>query len=162
MATSTFAGGPWVQKKGKGFYKVSEWWIVFDQHYTDVGLLDPNVTTGIFNTTAYLEHGFSDRFTGIFNGSLLSRNYMNNIRSETTGNLLIEGEALNSLGDIDLGIKYGITKPGAKFPIAASVMLGLPTGTASGGTQGNLQTGDGEFNQILTLHSGTSFKLGRK
>ena len=39
------AGGPWPQPKGKGYFKLSEWWIIFDQHYTDQGLIDPNVTT---------------------------------------------------------------------------------------------------------------------
>ena len=42
------AGGPWPQKKGHGYFKLSEWWIVFDEHYTDTGNLDPNVTTGIY------------------------------------------------------------------------------------------------------------------
>lgn len=162
LTVATTAGGPWVQSKGKGYYKLSEWWLVFDQHYTDAGLLDPNVTTGIFNTTAYAEYGITNRFTGIFNGVLLSRNYMNNIRSATTEEILIEGESVNALGDIDLGVKYGISKPGAKYPLAASIIFGIPTGTPSAGSQGNLQTGDGEFNQLLSLHGGTSFSLFKK
>lgn len=156
------AGGPWPQLKGKGYFKLSEWWVIFDQHYTDQGLIDPNVTTGVFNTSLYAEYGLTDRLTGIVNTPLLSRNYMNNIVSNTTQEVITPGEAINTIGDIDLGIKYGLTPAGSKFPIAASLILGLPTGTLSGGTQNNLQTGDGEFNQFLKIDAGTSFSLQNK
>jgi len=161
VAQGVFAGGPWPKEKGKAYIKLSEWWTIFDQHYTDQGFTDPNVTTGVFNTTLYAEYGLTDRLTTIVNAPLFSRNYMNNIRSNTTKAIITEGEALNNLGDIDLGIKYGLTSPGAKFPIALSVTLGLPTGKIGGGSQGNLQTGDGEFNQLLLLESGTGFKIGK-
>ncbi len=156
-----FAGGPWLKPKGKGYYKLSEWWTVFDQHYTDTGLLDPNVTTGIFNTSLYAEHGIHKRLNLLVNATLFSRNYMNNVRSRTTDELIIPGEALNSVGDIDLGVKYGLSKPGSKIPISATLILGIPTGTPAGGTQNNLQTGDGEFNQILQIDAGSGFQLGK-
>lgn len=159
--TILYAGGPWPQARGKAYLKLSEWWTVFDQHYTDAGLLDPNVTTGIFNTTFYGEYGVTDRFTTLLNAPLFSRNYVNNLRSVTTGELIQSGDAVNSIGDIDLGFKYGLTKPGSKFPVAATVILGLPTGRSSAGIQDNLQTGDGEFNQILQIETGTSFRLGK-
>ena len=155
-----FAGGPWPQKKGGFYIKLSEWWTVFDQHYTDQGFLDPNVTTSIFNTTLYAEYGLTDRFTATINTPLLSRNIVNNVRSATTSEVIFEGDALNSFGDIDLSFKYGLTKPGAKFPVSASLTLGIPTGVAQGGLQNNLQTGDGEFNQILQVHAGTGFNIG--
>lgn len=157
----SMAGGPWPQKAGQGFFKLSEWWIVFDQHYTDAGELDPNVTTGIFNTSLYAEYGFTDRITGIVNAPLFSRNYMNNLVSNTTGETIQAGEAVNSLGDIDISLKYGLTAPGNRFPLAVTLTLGLPTGRTAAGTQENLQTGDGEFNQILQLDGGTSFRIGK-
>ena len=162
VSASVYAGGPWPQPKNGGYFKLSQWWVVFDQHFTDAGELDPNVTTGIFNTAFYGEYGFTNRLTGIVYAPLFSRNYMNNLVSSTTGETLVPGEALNAIGDIDLGFKYGLTKPGAKVPISATLFLGLPTGNASGGTQGNLQTGDGEFNQYLRIDAGTSFPLGKK
>ena len=161
FSTSVLAGGPWPQKKGKGYFKLSEWWTIFDEHFTDTGLKDPNVTTGIFNTTLYTEYGLSDRLTTVVNATLFSRNYMNNLRSSTTNDVLVEGEALNSIGDIDVGFKYGLTRPGSKFPVSASLILGLPTGTVSGGTLNNLQTGDGEFNQMIQIDAGHSFNLGQ-
>ena len=162
LSTSAHAGGPWPQAAGNGFFKLSEWWIIFDQHYTDAGQIDPNVTTGIFNTSFYGEYGITDRWTGIVNANLFSRNYMNNLISNTTGELIQAGEAINTLGDIDVAVKYGLRPQGVRVPMAISLTLGIPTGQVSGGSQGNLQTGDGEFNQLLQYDIGTSFKLGQK
>lgn len=161
ISNITFAGGPWPQKKGDGYFKVSQWWTVFDQHYTDQGKLDPNVTTGVYNTSLYAEYGITSRLTGVVYFPFFSRNYMNNRVSATTGETLTKGEAINSIGDTDLALKYGLTKPGSKIPIAATLTFGLPLGKTSGGTEKNLQTGDGEFNQMLSVDAGTSFKLGK-
>ena len=121
------AGGPWPQKKGNGYFKLSEWWIVFDQHYSGQGQIDPNVTTGIFNTSFYGEFGITDRFTTTVNAPLLSRNYMNNLRSATTEEIIAPGEAINRFGDVDLGFKYGLNKQGSSVPIALSLVCLLYT-----------------------------------
>ena len=154
------AGGGWPQPKGALYLKLSEWWIISDQHFTDVGLIDPNVTTGIFNTSIYAEYGFTDRLTGVVYFPFLSRTYMNNIVSGTTGDVLIPGEAINTIGDTDVSLKYGLNKKGA-LRYAATLTLGLPLGNNAGGTQGNLQTGDGEFNQMLSFDASTSKKIGK-
>lgn len=159
LHVNMFAGGPWTQTKGKGYFKLAEWWTIFDQHYTDSGLLDPNVTTGIFNTSIYAEYGISNRITAIINAPLFSRNIMNNLRSKTTNEIIVAGEALNSLGDIDIGFKYRLTNKESIIPIALSLTLGLPTGKIDGGALNNLQTGDGEFNQILQLDAGKGFEI---
>jgi len=86
---------------------------------------------------------------------------MNNIVSGTTGEINVEGEAINTFGDVELGLKYGLNKPGSKFPMSLSLTLGIPTGESAGGTQGNLATGDGEFNQLIQYDIGTGFKLGK-
>ncbi|MGB0839626.1 MAG: hypothetical protein ACPGXL_05775 [Chitinophagales bacterium] len=153
------AGGPWTQKQGKGYFKLSEWWTVFDQHFTDTGEIDPNVTTGVFNTTLYAEYGITDQFTAILNAPFLSRNYMNNLRSATTNEIIVAGEAINTVGDIDVGIRYGINN--TPIPVAVSLLLGIPSGTPVAGTLDNLQTGDGEFNQILQVDAGTGFSIGK-
>ncbi|MDF1695018.1 MAG: hypothetical protein P1U56_04270 [Saprospiraceae bacterium] len=154
------AGGPWTQQKGKGYYKLSEWWLTYNQHYTDTGATDPNITTGIFNTSLYAEYGFTDRLTGVIYAPLFSRNYYNNQVSNTTGEVIIQGESLNSVGDFDVSIKYGLTQPGAKIPIAVTLTLGLPLGQTGQGALNILQTGDGEFNQMIQFDAGTSFQFG--
>lgn len=152
-----WAGG-WPQPKGHGYFKLGQWWLISNRHYTDSGLIDPNVTTGVFNTSLYAEYGFTDRLTGVLYFPFFSRSYFNNTISGTTGEVLIPGEAINSIGDTDIGLKYGliINKP---VVLSATLTLGLPLGNNSGGSLGNLQTGDGEFNQMLQVDAGTAFKI---
>ncbi len=160
LSFSLLAGGGWPQPKGKGYFKLSEWWVVSDQHYTDVGLIDPNITTGIFNTSLYAEYGFTDRLTGILYFPFFSRSYNNNIVSGTTKEIITPGEAINGIGDTDISIKYGISRPGSGLAVAATLTFGIPLGNDSGGSLGNLQLGDGEFNQILSLDAGSGWELG--
>lgn len=160
LSTVPAQAGGWPQPQGGIFLKLFEWWVVSDQHYTDAGLVDPNTTTGVFNTALYAEYGFTDRLTGLLYFPFFSRTYFNNTRSGTTGELLIPGEALQSIGDTDVGLKYGFT-PGKRWALSATLLLGLPLGRDNGGTAGQLQTGDGEFNQLLQMDLGTSFQLGK-
>ena len=160
IAGSIIAGGGWPQPKGKGYIKLSEWWIVTDEHYTDLGRIDPNVTTGIFNTSIYAEYGISDRLTTIVYFPFFSRSYQNNIFSGTTGDLITPGESVNGIGDTDISFKYGLTHPGSKLAVATTLTFGLPLGNDSGGSQGQLQLGDGEFNQLIAIDAGTGWEAG--
>jgi hypothetical protein len=160
FSVSATAGGGWPQPKGKTYLKLSQWWSVGNQHYTDLGLLDDNVTLGIYNTSLYAEHGFTDRLTGVVYFPFFSRTFNNNLVSRTTGETLAPGDAINSIGDTDIKFKYGITKPGSKIAVSGSILFGIPLGNDAGGTQKNLQTGDGEFNQLLQLDAGTGIQLG--
>lgn len=160
LSLTLHAGGPWPSPKNGGFFKLSQWWVVADKHFTDSGLLDPNITSAIYNTSLYAEFGFTDRLTGVLYFPFYSRALFNNTISGTTGELLEPGEAINSIGDTDIGIKYGIivNKP---VVLSASLTLGLPLGIDNGGSNGTLQTGDGEFNQLIQMDAGTSFGLGK-
>jgi hypothetical protein len=155
-----FAGGPWPQPKGKAYIKLSEWWTIFDEHFTDNGGIDPNLTSGIFNTTVYVEYGLTNRLTTVVNAPIFSRSIMNTQRSGTTNDIIVPGEGINSIGDIDLALKYALTKPGSNIPVSVSLTLGIPTGVSSAGQFGSLQTGDGEFNQYIKIDAGKSFQLG--
>lgn len=160
LSFPAFAGGGWPQKRGGGYLKVSQWWVISDQHYTDVGLIDPNTTFGIFNTSIYAEYGITSRLTGIIYAPLFSRAYFNSTVSGTTGETLIPGEAINSIGDTDVTVKYGLITKGPVV-MSASLMLGLPLGISNGGSNGTLQTGDGEFNQMLRIDASTSRTIGK-
>ena len=152
------AGGPWPQPKNGGYIKISEWWIIANQHYTDAGQIDPNLTNGLFNSSIYAEYGLTDRLTGTLYFPFFSRAYFNNTVSGTTGETLIPGEAINSIGDTDISLKYNLIQ--GSVPISATLTLGIPLGNDGGGSLGTLQTGDGEFNQMLSLDAGTGFQLG--
>lgn len=159
FSTSLLAGGGWPQPKGHGYFKVFQWWVVADKHFTDTGRIDPNVTNGIFNTGVYGEYGFTDRITGIAYVPFFSRAYFNNTVSGTTGEIIDPGESINSFGDTQLGIKYGLTQ-NKPIALSATLTFGIPLGNNAGGSTGRLQTGDGEFNQLLQLDAGTGFKVG--
>ena len=116
---------------------------------------DPNVTAGLYNTTFYGEYGFTDKLTGIINLPLMSRSLVNNVISSTTQEVISEGSAINNLGDVDLTIKYGLYNNGF-IALSASVIFGLPLGEDAGGPERNLQTGDGEFNEMVRVDAGFS------
>jgi len=156
FGASLVAGGPWPKQKGDGYFKLYQFWLQFDEHYTTTGELDPNATLGLYNTAVYAEYGLTDRLTGVLHLPFYSRNVINNQVSMTRGNVIIPGEAIGGLGDAELSARYALTAPGAAFPVSATLTLGLPLGEAAGGEQMNLQTGDGEFNQMLTLSAGKS------
>ncbi len=149
--------GPWPQPKGKGYFKLYEWWMQFDEHYTGTGELDPNATIGLYNTVIYAEYGLSDRLTAVANLPLYSRSTVNTQLSGTRGSVITEGDAIGGPGDAELGARYAISRPGSVWPVAVGLYLGLPLGEDAGGKAQNLQTGDGEFNQLLQLEAGRSF-----
>ncbi len=155
------AGGGWTKSKGAAYYKVSQWWVEAAKHYTSNGSIDPNATTGIFNSSFYGEYGITDRVTAIAYFPFFSRTYRNEQVSGTTGMVTSPGEAVNSIGDTDIALKYGISKPGSKFAFAGTLLFGLPLGKNDGGSDGSLQTGDGEFNQMLRFDLSRSFSIGK-
>lgn len=157
--THLLAGGGWPQPKGNGYLKLSQWWLVSNQHFTDTGLIDPNVTSGIFNTSIYLEYGITDKLTVTGYIPFFSRATNNNLVSATTGEILTAGDAINSFGDTDLGLTYALTS--GTINTSASLIFGLPLGNDAGGAQLNLQTGDGEFNQVLKVDAGFGYKVGK-
>ena len=157
LSQLSFAGGAWTQGKGKAYFKLSEFWILFDEHFTASGEIDPNTTTGIFNTYLYGEYGLTDKLTLTTNAALFTNNFMRARRS-STGTLLTERDGIKALGDIDFGVKYQLSSSDSPIAIAASLNLGLPTGRINAGRDNNLQTGDGEFNQQIQLDIGKGFQ----
>ena len=151
----------WNKGKGNGYYKISAWSLVADQHYTNTGEIDPNATRGNFTLSLYGEYGVTKKIDVITYIPFLTRIYQNTQVSGVTGNVLQEGEAVNAIGDIDVGLRYGLLKKN-HFALSTTLKLGLPTGKDKGGSDGSFQTGDGEFNQLLTLDAGISYQLFSK
>lgn len=162
IGSTSLLASPWPKPKGAAYLKLYEFWLRFDEHYTSNGEIDPNATLGLYNTALYGEYGITDRLTVFGNLPFFSRNVINNQLSGTRGGVIIPGDAINGMGDADLGLRFGLSKANAPIALSASLTLGLPLGEDAGGEQGNLQTGDGEFNQMLLLAAGRSFSLGTK
>ncbi|MDY8136569.1 hypothetical protein [Aquimarina sp. 2201CG5-10] len=150
--------GQWSKGKKNGYYKLSAWSLVSDQHYTDTGNIDPNATRGFFNLNFYGEYGITDKLDIIAYVPFFSRTYQNDQISGTTGEVIQQGEDLNGIGDSDISIRYGILQKN-NFAIATTLKLGLPIGNDSGGSDGSFQTGDGEFNQHIQLDFGIPFTI---
>lgn len=148
----------WAKGKGKGYFKLSAWYLQSDQHFTNTGALDPNVTRTQFNTNLYAEYGISSKVDVIGYIPFFARVAQNNQVSGTNGNTLQAGEALSSFGDVDLGIRWAFFKKG-NWAWDAKLLLGLPTGNSQGGSDGSYQTGDGEFNQYLVTSVGYSTQV---
>lgn len=160
LIQTAFAGGGWPQPKGSGYFKLSQYWLISDKHYTDLGQIDPNLTIGFWSTALYGEYGFTDRLTGQIYAPFFVRNYHNDQVSAATGETFLQGEALNGIGDFDVTLKYGLTPKRSKVAMTAGLTLGIPLGKTSGSTLGNLQLGDGELNVLARVDMGTSWKLG--
>ncbi len=158
LQTPVIGGGGWPQPKGKGYFKLSQFWILTNQYFNSIGGVEPNRNQGLFFTNAYGEYGLSDRFTAIVNWPFYARAVAYE-QTGAVGQITVPQDAINGVGDMDLSVKYGLTKE-KSIAVSASLILGLPLGESSGGVDGALQTGDGEFNQIIQLDAGKGFKVG--
>lgn len=154
------AGGGWPQPKKKGYFKLGQSAIISDQFYDLDGELIDLTTISLYTTSIYGEYGFTDRLTGILYMPFFVRSTLNEVERRQSGTIE-PGDAVNSFGDTDIGLKYALIKD-RKIAVAATLTFSLPFGkTAEGfsdaGEPRILQTGDGEFNQLLTLEASTSF-----
>lgn len=154
------AGGGWPQPKNKGFFKIGQYVLVSDQYFAPSGDILDIATAGIYITSLYGEYGLTDRLTAVAYVPFFTRATLNEQVSGLTGNVLEEGDEVNSFGDTDLGLKYGLitNKP---IVVSATLTFGLPLGNSSGGNTGVLQTGDGEFNQMISIDASRSFAKGK-
>lgn len=149
----------WVQKKGTGYYKAGFWWLEANAHFTNVGLVDPNATRGLFISSFFGRYGLHDKVTLI--AYVPHTRVYQNKQVFSSGRDPIPGQEFSSLGDINFGAEMQL-RNNSNWVLSTSLILGLPTGTSDGGSDGSYQTGDGEFNQLFRLHVGRSYRLGKK
>ncbi len=155
---SIMAGGGWTPPKGTGYFKLSQSMIYADKHFAPDGSIIDITTTGLYSTALYGEYGITDRFAIIAYVPFFVRNTLNEVQYEPSGQVL-PGDELNAFGDIDVQFQYGFIKSD-KWVGSARLWLGLPSGKVNGGESQILQTGDGEFNQMLRIDAGRP--LGNK
>lgn len=152
---TVLAGGGWPQPKNRGYFKVAQNYIRSPFFFSPSGRIVDITTVQLFTTSFYGEYGITDRLTTIGYFPLFVRNTLNEIRYNQSGRVE-PGDSFNAIGDSEIGFKYGwlTNKP---VVISTSVVFGLPLGKTAGGMSGILQTGDGEFNQVVRVDASHSF-----
>jgi len=155
LPSVVFAGGGWLQPKGSGYFKLGQSFIIAGQYYQPNGEIVDITTISLFTTSAYLEYGLTGRLTGTLYFPFFVRSTLN-ATEYTSGRATDPGDFVNGLGDTNVGLKYGIITDGS-IAVAVGLTLGLPLGETAGGETQILQTGDGEFNQLLTVEASKSF-----
>ena len=155
IGTCSMAGGGWNKKKGTGFFKLSQYAIISDQYFNPEGnIIKINPGTSFFSTALFGEYGITDKITTEVYFPFFTRSILNNLQRRNGE--FVEGEQVTSFGDTNISFKYGIAQKGPTV-VSAKITFGLPLGNPEGGESGTLQTGDGEFNQMISVDVGHSF-----
>lgn len=155
FGANLFAGGGWPQKKGEGYFKAAQGMIRASHYYAKDGGVVDIATTSYYATYLYGEYGITKRLTGVGYFPILARVTKNSVVNKETGEELIPGDELTSVGDWTVGLKYGII-PSGKWVWSAGLDLKLPFGNSEGGETMLLQTGDGAFSQLLKTEVSTT------
>jgi hypothetical protein len=150
-----FAGWGWVYGKNKGYFKIAQNSIRSPKFFASDGSIVDIPTVSLYTTSIYGEYGITDRITAIAYIPFFVRSTLNKVEFNQS-KTVIPGDEINSFGDSNIGLKYGFfqDKP---VVLAASFMLGIPLGSSEVSSERILQTGDGEFNQLLKLEASHSF-----
>lgn len=148
------AGG-WPQPKGGGFFKFDFSFIRAREFYGMDGntynINGAGTRLGYYTSSFYGEYGITNKLTAIGYVPFFVRNVVNEGVGAISGEVLQQGLENNSLGDIDLGLRYGLFAKNG-WSVTTAVIFGLPTGDFE--NQDLLFTGDGEFNQQVRLEAG--------
>lgn len=148
-------GGGWIAGKGHGYARLGQRVIYANRFFGLSGEINDITTTGVYITEFYAEYGLGHDLEVSLHAPLFFRTTLNAVRFEQS-NRVEPGDQVNNIGDITVGLKYGLIK-NKPFVLSASLILGIPTGVVGAGDTQLLQTGDGEFNQMLRLDVGYSF-----
>ena len=151
---SVLSAQAWTKSKGKGFYKLDFSAINAADVFDMAGKVVPFRTLGNYSTSFYGEYGLTDKIMAIAYVPFYVRNVVNETKGRQTGNIIEPGIANDNFGDVDLGFRFAL--PIKNVAVAATLMLGIPTGDAK--QVDGLFTGDGEFNQLLKIGVGTGGK----
>lgn len=152
--TQPATAGGWPQDKGSLFFKLSEWWIDANSFFDDNGNKQSTILQyGYYSTSFYGEYGFTPRLTGILHFPFLNHAYA--VPPSGTGR-----QILWAAGDVDLACKYALSHQ-KKIAFSATLSIGIPLGKDNKNSANGLQTGDGEFNQLMRLDAGTNYRLLR-
>jgi len=152
---TSYAGGGWVYGKHKGYFKLAQNMIRSPYFYNPGGTITDIPTVSLYTTSLYGEYGITDRLNAIVYIPFFVRSTLNRVHFNQSGDE-IPGDQLNAFGDTNVGFKYGFFQNKA-IVMSLGVTFGLPLGHWRVNSEHILQTGDGEFNQMITLQASHSF-----
>lgn len=154
LATDAANAGAWTRKRGRGYYELKFYFIRADQFYEPDGKIIAIPTLGEYTTSVYGEYGLNDWLTLMGEFPFYKHLTLNRQIGDRTGFVYFPGDSVNGIADAEIGVRLGLLRGGPTV-ISAGFKFGLPVGD---NTQENgLLTGDGEFNQMLSLLLGHSF-----
>ncbi|MGH7457398.1 MAG: hypothetical protein ACRENG_38975, partial [bacterium] len=154
LASESVYAGAWTQKRGKGYYELKFQMIRANRFYEPDGRIIDIPTLAEYTTGIYGEYGLNDWLTITGDFPFYKRITLNRQIGTRTGFVFFPGDLVSGISDAEVGVRLGLLRGGPTV-ISAGLKLGLPIGD---NTQENgLLTGDGEFNQMLSLQLGHSF-----
>jgi hypothetical protein len=151
------AGGAWPQPKSSGFFKLDHTLILAGNFFDASGNVLPVRELSQATSSVYGEFGLSRRLTALGYLPFRVSNSLSTVAIQQNGNPMDLQQRNTALGDADLGLRYGILLNGPVV-LSARLQLGFPTGQANHPLR--LDTGDGEFNQLLGLEAGLGLGNG--
>ena len=155
MAGVAYAGGGWTKKKGKGYFKLGQSAIVASQFFQPNGLVVDITTVSLYTSYLYGEYGITDRLEAVVYAPVFVRMTLNR-QVLSGGEEVAAGDEYSGIGDINVGLNYGILQNGP-WVMAGKLLIGVASGNPEGGSTRILQTGDGEYNQMLSLATSRAF-----
>lgn len=155
ILTAKLKAQGWLQPKNEGYFKLGFSGISASSFYGPNGDKVSIRTNNIFNSNIYAEYGLTNKITIIAYVPFVVTNTLNKIQYRQSGKTEPADQS-TSFGDTDIALKYGLIKD-KPFVLSATLLLGLPIGNTTGGNSRILQTGDGEFNQLLRADLSHSF-----
>ena len=65
LPSTVYAGGGWPQKKGKGFFKFGQSFIIANKYFDGNGNVVDITTLSLYTTSVYGEFGITDRISAV-------------------------------------------------------------------------------------------------
>ncbi len=155
FSANVYAGGGWVYGKNKGYFKLAENMIRSPHFFDGDGNVVDVPTISLYTTSLYGEYGIGKGLNLVAYVPFFVRSTLNKVVFNQSGDS-IEGEELNAFGDSQIGLKYGWNQD-KPVVFSARLVLGLPLGSSEVTSEKILQSGDGEFNQMIRLDASHSF-----
>jgi hypothetical protein len=153
LSADALNAGAWTQPLGTGFYKLGSQMLRGNDYYDRDGNSVLIPTQSEYTLSLYAEFGVRDDLTLVAYVPFYQRITLNRQIGRDSGFVYFGGDAAQGIADSEVGARYRLWQNGSGV-VSAALSFGLPVGDDS--HPNGLYTGDGEFNQRLSLLFGRS------